>query len=124
MYHVGGPRTGWSDLLSFRALKDGNQWSPRFAVYGDLGEKGTHVRKSMCDCYVFCCHVSFFFPLGNELGFSIPPLQTEAALGHFDAVLHVGDMAYDMAQDNARCENDKESILANLIVESQKEYTL
>jgi len=75
MYHVGGPRTGWSDLLSFRALKDGNQWSPRLAVYGDLG---------------------------NELGFSIPPLQTEAALGHFDAVLHVGDMAYDMAQDNAR----------------------
>ena len=41
-------------------------------------------------------------PTGNELGFSIPPLQTEAALGHFDAVLHVGDMAYDMAQDNAR----------------------
>ena len=39
------------------------------------------------------------------MGFSIPPLQTEAALGHFDAVLHVGDMAYDMAQDNARCES-------------------
>ena len=43
-----------------------------------------------------------FVSLGNELGFSIPPLQTEAALGHFDAVLHVGDMAYDLAQDNAR----------------------
>lgn len=75
MYHVGGPRTGWSDLLFFRAIPAGNKWSPRFAVYGDLG---------------------------NELGFSIPPLQTEAALGHFDAVLHFGDMAYDMAQDDAR----------------------
>ena len=50
-----------------------------------------------------------FLPLGNELGFSIPPLQTEAALGHFDAVLHVGDMAYDMAQDNAR-QVDHESL--------------
>lgn len=75
MYHVGGHRTGWSDPLFFRSLPTGSSWSPRFAVYGDLG---------------------------NEYGYSIGPLQSEAAMGHFDAILHVGDLAYDMAQDNAR----------------------
>ena len=48
-------------------------------------------------------YVSAFVSLpGVELGCSIPPLQTEAALGHFDAVLHIGDIAYDMSYDNAR----------------------
>ena len=36
------------------------------------------------------------------LGYSIPPLQSEAAMGHFDAVLHVGDMAYDLSYNNGR----------------------
>lgn len=67
-YHVGGPE-GWSDTFWFTAMKEGSKWSPRFAIYGDLG---------------------------NVNGQSIPRLQQEVSRGAFDAILHVGDMAYDL----------------------------
>ena len=67
-YHVGSPE-GWSDVFWFTALKSGTEWSPRFAIYGDLG---------------------------NVNGQSIPRLQQEVSRGAFDAVLHVGDFAYDL----------------------------
>jgi len=73
-YHTGGPE-GWSDVFWFSALKEGTNWSPRFAIFGDLG---------------------------NVNGQSIPRLQQEVARGAFDAILHVGDIAYDLDTDNAR----------------------
>lgn len=47
----------------FTTIKEGTDWSPRLAVYGDLG---------------------------NVNGQSIPRLQEEVQNGNFDAVLHVG----------------------------------
>lgn len=73
-YRVGS-WLGWSDKLSFTAMPAGTDWSPTFAVYGDMG---------------------------NVNGRAMARLQQEAQDGYFDAVLHVGDMAYNMDTDNAR----------------------
>lgn len=51
-------------------MPEGTSWGPRFAIFGDLG---------------------------NENAQSIPRLQEETLLGFYDAILHVGDFAYDMA---------------------------
>lgn len=51
-------------------MPEGNNWSPRFAIFGDLG---------------------------NENAQSLPRLQDETMFGFYDAILHVGDFAYDMA---------------------------
>ncbi|CAG2161782.1 unnamed protein product, partial [Oppiella nova] len=56
-------------------LRAGNDWSPRFAIYGDLG---------------------------NILAATLPRLQDEVQQGLYDAILHVGDIAYDLHLDNAR----------------------
>ncbi|CAH1793192.1 unnamed protein product [Owenia fusiformis] len=74
MYHCGS-HLGWSDIFTFTAMPPGSDWSPRFAVYGDMG---------------------------NINAQSMGRLQEETQRGHFDAILHVGDMAYNMDTDNAR----------------------
>ncbi|RMZ98494.1 iron zinc purple acid phosphatase [Brachionus plicatilis] len=74
-YHCGSPKYGWSDIFYFTAMPEGTKWSPRFAIFGDLG---------------------------NENAQSLPRLQDETMLGFYDSILHVGDFAYDMATDNAR----------------------
>ena len=61
-YHCGG-LDGWSALYYFTALKDGVDWSPRLALFGDLGSKNAK---------------------------SLSYLQEETQKGHFDAILHVG----------------------------------
>ncbi|UYV74649.1 ACP7, partial [Cordylochernes scorpioides] len=71
-YNVGG-KDGWSPLYTLQAKKSGSDWSPRLALYGDLG---------------------------NENGRSIATLQTMAQQGDIDCVLHFGDMAYDMYENN------------------------
>lgn len=48
--------------------KDSN-WAPKFAVYGDMGLENAQ---------------------------SVPRLTREVDQGHFDMILHVGDVAYDM----------------------------
>jgi len=75
VYHVGGPRTGWSDVFTFRAMRAGENWTPRFAMFGDMG---------------------------NSYCISCAALQVEAWRGNFDAVWHYGDFAYDLAQDDGR----------------------
>ncbi|XP_076441742.1 acid phosphatase type 7-like [Babylonia areolata] len=72
-YTCGSGSEGWSDMFSFSAMKEGSDWSPRLAVYGDLG---------------------------NVNPASLPRLQLETEQGMYDAVLHVGDIAYDMYTDN------------------------
>lgn len=74
-YHCGSPKYGWSPLFFFTAMKSGQNWSPRFAVFGDLG---------------------------NSNAQSLAMLQEETMLGNFDAVLHVGDFAYDMVVDDGK----------------------
>lgn len=51
-------------------MKSGQDWSPRFAVFGDMG---------------------------NVNAQSLARLQEETLQGMYDAILHVGDFAYDMA---------------------------
>lgn len=67
-YHVGSP-LGWSDLFWFKTLPSGSDWSPRFAIFGDMG---------------------------NINAQSLPRLQKETQEGMYDMVIHVGDMAYNM----------------------------
>lgn len=74
-YHCGSPKYGWSPVFYFTAMKPGSDWSPRFAVFGDMG---------------------------NINAQSMPRLQEETMLGYYDAVLHVGDFGYDMVDDLGR----------------------
>ncbi|XP_062413199.1 acid phosphatase type 7 isoform X2 [Pungitius pungitius] len=74
VYHCGSD-AGWSEVFSFTALNESSRFSPRFALYGDLG---------------------------NENPQSLARLQKETQLGMYDAILHIGDFAYDMHEDNAR----------------------
>ncbi|XP_061090193.1 acid phosphatase type 7 [Conger conger] len=74
VYHCGS-EAGWSDILYFIALNESNAWSPRFALFGDMG---------------------------NENPQSLSRLQKETQVRMYDAILHIGDFAYDMDQDNGR----------------------
>lgn len=74
VYHCGSP-DGWSALYFFTAMKTDPNFSPTFAVFGDLG---------------------------NVNAQSLPRLQEEVQRGVYDAVLHVGDFAYNMDTDNAQ----------------------
>lgn len=73
-YHCGSNQ-GWSSLFWFTTMKEGTNWSPHFAIYGDMG---------------------------NVNAQSLPRLQEETQKGIYDAILHVGDMAYDLDTDNAK----------------------
>ncbi|CAF1640020.1 unnamed protein product [Adineta ricciae] len=74
-YHCGSDVYGWSPLFWFAAMRNDSGFVVRAAVYGDMGK---------------------------DIAYSMPRLQEETQLGHFDLILHVGDMAYDMNSDNAR----------------------
>ena len=73
-YRVGSSQ-GWSELLSLRTLPRDTSSSPTIALYGDMG---------------------------TDNAAALPHLQTEAARGSIDAVVHIGDMAYDMAEHGGR----------------------
>ncbi|KXJ28316.1 Iron/zinc purple acid phosphatase-like protein [Exaiptasia diaphana] len=60
-YHCGGSG-GWSPVFSFTVRPAGANWSPRLALFGDMGNKNAR---------------------------SVPFLQEETQQGHFDAILHV-----------------------------------
>ncbi|CRL04383.1 CLUMA_CG017474, isoform A [Clunio marinus] len=74
IYHCGS-NLGWSAEFFFKTFPDGNNWIPRIALFGDMG---------------------------NENIQSLPRLQEETQRGLYDAIIHVGDFAYDMNSDNAR----------------------
>jgi hypothetical protein len=50
-------------------MRNGTDWSPHFAVFGDMG---------------------------NVNAKSLTRLQREVHLDTYDAIIHVGDFAYDM----------------------------
>uniref|UniRef100_A0A0K8SGT6 Purple acid phosphatase n=1 Tax=Lygus hesperus TaxID=30085 RepID=A0A0K8SGT6_LYGHE len=74
VYHCGS-NLGWSDEFWFRTVDNTTDWAPKLAVYGDMG---------------------------NENARSLPFLQRESLVGSLDAVLHVGDFAYDMRDDDGQ----------------------
>ena len=64
MYKVGSSvENVWSDVYTFRAMRDGPDWSPSIALYGDFG---------------FSNHQS------------LQRLFIDKAKGMYDAILHVG----------------------------------
>jgi hypothetical protein len=67
-YHCGSD-LGWSELFSFKAMPAGSDWSPRFAIFGDMG---------------------------NVNAKSLTRLQREVQLDYYSALIHVGDFAYDL----------------------------
>ncbi|GFO35532.1 purple acid phosphatase [Plakobranchus ocellatus] len=73
--YIVGSSLAWSNSFSFKTWPRGEKWSPRIALFGDMG---------------------------NENAQSLPRLQVETMQGMYDAILHVGDFAYDMDEDNAR----------------------
>jgi hypothetical protein len=50
-------------------MNNASDWAPKFAIYGDMGNINPQ---------------------------SLTRLQEETALGYYDAILHVGDFAYNM----------------------------
>ncbi|KAL3284956.1 hypothetical protein HHI36_019085 [Cryptolaemus montrouzieri] len=73
IYHCGSD-LGWSDIFWFKTPPVQEIWQPHIAIYGDLG---------------------------NENAQSLARLQEETQRGMYDAILHVGDFAYDMDSENA-----------------------
>ncbi|XP_066598321.1 acid phosphatase type 7 [Prorops nasuta] len=74
VYHCGS-KNGWSNLFFINTAPNVSaEWSPNFVLYGDMG---------------------------NENAQSLARLQEETQNGLYDAVLHVGDFAYDMDTNNA-----------------------
>lgn len=73
-YHCGS-ELGWSEMFNFVAMRTDSKFAPKFAVFGDMGNLNAQ---------------------------SLPRLQQETQRGHFDAILHVGDFAYDMNSRNAK----------------------
>uniref|UniRef100_T1GWM5 Purple acid phosphatase n=1 Tax=Megaselia scalaris TaxID=36166 RepID=T1GWM5_MEGSC len=73
-YHCGSPQ-GWSSAFWFRTPpKDQENWSPRLAIFGDMG---------------------------NENAQSLSRLQQDTQSDMYDAIIHVGDFAYDMNSENS-----------------------
>ncbi|KAK8730487.1 hypothetical protein OTU49_008037 [Cherax quadricarinatus] len=73
-YHCGSP-LGWSEIFFFKTWKNGTDWPVSVAMYGDMGAVNAQ---------------------------SLSRLQEETQKGMYDAIIHVGDFAYDMDSDNAR----------------------
>ncbi|XP_060531907.1 acid phosphatase type 7-like [Cylas formicarius] len=73
LYHCGSEK-GWSNTFWFKTPPEDDQWSPNLVIYGDMG---------------------------NENAQSLARLQEETQRGLYDAVLHIGDFAYDMDSNNA-----------------------
>jgi len=72
LYHCGS-ELGWSATYWFRTRFEHGDWSPTLAIYGDMGVVNAA---------------------------SLPALQRETQNGQYDAIIHVGDFAYDMDWEN------------------------
>lgn len=72
-YHCGS-NLGWSPEFWFETPRQDSDWSPHVALFGDMG---------------------------NENAQSLARLQEETQRHVYDAVIHVGDFAYDMNSENA-----------------------
>jgi len=67
---VGSNASAWSETFLFRTLPSGYEWTPRIAIYGDLGFQ-------------------------NEE--SLPFLSKDVIEGDmYDVIMHIGDFAYDL----------------------------
>lgn len=67
-YRCGSP-SNWSTIYTLRTLGTGSTYSPTFLVYGDFGYSNAQ---------------------------SLSRIKNEVNSGRIDAILHVGDIAYDL----------------------------
>lgn len=74
-YYYVGSVEGWSTTFYFHSMPAGEDWGPSIVAYGDLGSANAQ---------------------------SLPRLLVDAAQGMYDAVVHVGDFAYDLHADQGR----------------------
>lgn len=74
IYHCGSDK-GWSDEFWFYTVDPSPSYVAKLAVYGDMG---------------------------NVNAQSLPRLQKETQDHEYDAILHVGDFAYDMNWNEGR----------------------
>ncbi|BFZ11866.1 hypothetical protein BsWGS_14905 [Bradybaena similaris] len=74
-YYIVGSDDGWSSQFSFKSLPAGEDWSPSVAVFGDMGSDNAQ---------------------------SLPRLQSDVDANMYDAIIHVGDIAYDLDSNNGR----------------------
>ena len=65
----------WSDVYAFTTTPADPHWSPRIVIYGDMGVKNIHALSFVAE--------------GAEMGL-------------VDSVLHIGDIAYDMNDNESR----------------------
>ena len=56
-------------------------------------------------CVVVFYRFAVFGDFGNDNAQSLPRIQQEVQRGKIDAILHVGDMAYDLATVRTRANN-------------------
>ena len=66
--YICGSPGNWSKQYTVRTL-GGEDWSPTFAIYGDMGK---------------------------DNAVSLPWIVNETTAGAIDAVLHLGDLAYNL----------------------------
>eukprot|EP00474_Spongospora_subterranea_P002591 CRZ03049.1 hypothetical protein [Spongospora subterranea] len=79
-YKVGDSESGWSSTYQFTFKRHASLDSPlAFAVYGDLGDANSR---------------------------SLAMIQNRIAQGSIDAVIHVGDFAYDLNDNGGRVGDD------------------
>lgn len=74
VYHCGS-NLGWSPEFWFVVPPNHTNWSPSIALFGDMG---------------------------NENAQSLGRLQEDTQNRLYDAIIHVGDFAYDMNSDDAK----------------------
>lgn len=78
VYQVGS-EDGWSQQFSFKTPPAGEDWVVRIAIYGDMGLNGS---------------------------LSLPFLKEDVQQDKYDLILHVGDFAYDMNEQEGRVGDD------------------
>ncbi|XP_074602984.1 acid phosphatase type 7-like [Brevipalpus obovatus] len=75
VYQVGSESGSWSDKFWFNSMIHGSDWSPRLAIYGDMGDQDARI---------------------------LDKVYEKSQEHFFDAILHVGDLAYDLDDDCGR----------------------
>lgn len=81
--YICGSDLGWSKRFYFKTIPDINQqnesqhntWIPQLAIFGDMGLENAQ---------------------------SLPLLQQDIQRDMYDAIIHVGDLAYDLDTNNAQ----------------------
>ncbi|XP_033101535.1 acid phosphatase type 7-like isoform X2 [Anneissia japonica] len=69
-----------SEPFEFATMRDGVDWVPQLLIYGDMGVKG-----------------------GAP---TLRPLNREVASGEIDAIIHIGDFAYDLHDEGGKVGDD------------------